>query len=163
MSEINVTGLKELAQFLDELPTKLQNNVMRGALRAGMKPVLVEAKAGAAAATGVLRDGLKIGTTNKAGVVTSYIRARGQHGYIARWIEFGVKPHTITAKEGSMYFGGRYVKSVQHPGFSPRPFMRPALDSQATAAVVAAAEYMKERLATKHGLDTADVLIEGDE
>jgi hypothetical protein len=41
--------------------------------------------------------------------------------------------------------------------------MRPALDAQASAAVVAAAEYMKDRLATKHGLDTSDVVIEGDE
>ena len=41
--------------------------------------------------------------------------------------------------------------------------MRPALDSQATRAVVAAGEYIKRRLATKHGLDTSGVMIEGDE
>jgi hypothetical protein len=41
--------------------------------------------------------------------------------------------------------------------------MRPALDQQAQAAVIATAEYMKNRLATKEGLDTADIVIAGDE
>jgi hypothetical protein len=40
--------------------------------------------------------------------------------------------------------------------------MRPALDGQSSAAVVAAGEYIKKRLATKHGLDTADINIEAE-
>ena len=164
MSEVHVTGLAELARFLDELPAKLQNNVMRGALRAGMQPVQQDAKAGAAVASGLLRDGLKIGTKSRGGVVTASVTAKGRHGYIARWIEYGVRPHVIHARDGgALSFGGGFVQSVQHPGIRPHPFMRPALDGQATAAVVAAAEYMRTRLAKQHGLDTADILIEGDE
>ncbi len=166
MSEINVTGLKELAQFLDELPAKIQKNVMRGSLRAGMKVVQEEAKSTSAFAdkTGQLRAGLKIGTTSRGGIVTASLKAKGKHGYIANIIEYGAKPHAITAKNGgALSFGGGMVKSVNHPGIRPHPFMRPALDGQAESAVVAAAEYMKQRLADKHGLDTADILIEGDE
>ena len=163
MAEIHVTGLSDLARFLDELPIKLQKNVMRGALRAGMKPVLEDAKAGAAYSSGLLRDGLKIGTKSRGGTVTATVTAKGEHGYVARWVEYGTKPHTIAAKDHAMFFGGHFVQSVQHPGTKPHPFMRPALDSQATAAVVAAAEYMKQRLSDKHGLDTSDVMIEGDE
>jgi len=51
---------------------------------------------------------------------------------------------------------------VQHPGSRPKPFMRPALDGRAQDAVVAAAQYMKRRLATKNGLDTSSVEIEAE-
>ena len=165
-NEIHVTGLKELAQFLDELPEKMQKNVMRGSLRAGMKVVQEEAKSTSAFAdkTGQLRAGLKIGTKSRGGTVTASLSAKGAHGYIARFIEYGVKPHVISAKDGgALAFGGGMFQSVKHPGLKPHPFMRPALDSQAQNAVVAAAEYMKDRLATKHGIDTSDILIEGDE
>ena len=37
------------------------------------------------------------------------------------------------------------------------PFMRPALDAQANNGVLAAADYIKKRLATKNGLNTADI------
>lgn len=158
MSEVHVTGLKELAQFLDELPGKLQSNVMRGALRAGMKPVLVEAKAGAAYATGELRDGLKISTASKGGVVTGSIKAKGPHGFLANFIEYGTG-----ANRTRPLLKPRRKWPANRRGQPARPFMRPALDGQAEAAVIAAAEYMKERLATKHGLDTADIAIEGDE
>lgn len=158
MSEVHVTGLKELAQFLDELPRKLQNNVMRGALRAGLKPVLADAKSGAAYATGELRDGLKISTASRGGVVTGSIKAKGEHGFLAQFVEYGTGANrTIPLKRA------RRKWPADRQGQPARPFMRPALDAQASAAVVAAAEYMKDRLATKHGLDTSDVVIEGDE
>jgi hypothetical protein len=49
---------------------------------------------------------------------------------------------------------------VQHPGFQPKPFLRPALDAKAAEATVAAGNYIKYRLATKNGLDTSDVSVE---
>ena len=48
---------------------------------------------------------------------------------------------------------------MNHPGFRPKPFMRPALDSQANNGVLAAADYIKKRLATKNGINTADIDI----
>lgn len=160
MSSVNVTGLSELSTFLDELPGKLQRNVMRGALRAGMKPVQADAKANAAHASGQMRDGLKISTSNKGGLVVASLKATGPHGFLARFVEFGTAAHDISAKNGgALAFGGGAYQRVHHPGQKPRAFMRPALDAQAGNAVVAAAEYMKTRLATKHGLDTADIEI----
>ena len=61
---------------------------------------------------------------------------------------------------GALSFGGGALQHVDHPGARAQPFMRPALDARASDATVAAAQYMKERLATKHGLDTGDVEIE---
>jgi hypothetical protein len=41
--------------------------------------------------------------------------------------------------------------------------MRPAMDTQAQAAVQAMATHMRALLAKKHGLDTAHVKLDGDE
>lgn len=162
MSEVRVKGLSELNQFLQQLPAKVERNVLRGALRAGAKPVRQEAQARAPVDTGTLRAGIVIkGSRGKPGTVAVKVVATGKHAYIAPWLEYGVAAHqVVAAKGGWLFFGGQYAKAVNHPGIAPRPFMRPALDTQAGAAVVAAAEYMKKRLATKHGLDTQDVEIE---
>lgn len=168
MAEVHVTGLKELQGFLGQLPAKLEKNVVRGALRAGAtKELLQEARAillqNGSVRTGTLMVGLKVVTSSKGGVVTSSVKATGKHAFVAHWLEYGVGAHAIAAKGGMLSFLGIFAKSVWHPGFRPKPFMRPALDHSGQAAVVATAEYMRKRLATKHGLDTADIKIAGDE
>ena len=163
--DIRVKGLSELAAFLDALPQKLAKNVLRGSLRAGMVVIQTEAKATAAFSdkTGKLRKGLKVSTRVKGGTVTASLKATGKHGYLAQWVEFGTAAHRINAKKGgALSFGGGAVQHVDHPGQKARPFLRPSLDARASDALVAAAEYMKERLSTQAGLDTSDVLIEGD-
>lgn len=40
-----------------------------------------------------------------------------------------------------------------HPGARPKPFMRPAFDTQHRAAIEAAREYIRARLAIKHGIN----------
>lgn len=162
MSDLtHVKGLDALQKFLDTLPAKMERNVMRGALRAGMKLVQEEAKANVGVISGELRDGLKVSTSAKGGVVMSRLRATGKHGFVARWVEFGTVAHTI--KANALAFRGRFAKSVEHPGAKQKPFMRPALDNKAQEAVIAAGNYIKNRLATKQGLDTADIEIGGEE
>lgn len=165
MADVHVTGLKELNDFLQTLPTRIEKNVLRGSLRAGAKQELlpeVQANLMAAGAvkTGELIAGLKVKTNARGGKVTASVVAGGKHGYLARWIEYGVKPHNIVAKAGGwLAFSGIFAKAIHHPGFAARPFLRPALDRSGGAAVVAAAEYMRHRLESKHGLDTADIEI----
>ena len=181
--EIKVTGLAQLQALLDTLPPKLELNVMRGALRAGAKLIMVQAQAnvpvGAPSSSGAakygdyagaLRDSIHIGTK----ISRPYVMARvivggktktGADVWYANIIEFtGAVPHTISAKgKAALSIGGLLFQSVHHPGMKAHPFLRPALDSQGEPAVIAAAEYMKKRLATKQGLDTADIVVEGDE
>lgn len=179
----NIKGLSDLQKFLDQLPVKLEKNVMRSALRAGMKQVEVQAKANAPVGkpnsvnarlyggyAGALRDSIRLGTSARGGKVTAYVRAGGKNKrsradvFYAHFVEFRTRAHVIAAKgKGWLAFAGLFVKRVDHPGTAPKPFMRPALDSQAVAAVNAAAKYMRDRLASKHGLDTSDVILEGDE
>ncbi|MFA7278913.1 MAG: HK97-gp10 family putative phage morphogenesis protein [Sterolibacterium sp.] len=161
---VHIKGLSELNNFLQELPIKLEKNVLRSSLRAGMKVVLPVAKANIHSISGELAKGLKLSTGSKGGRVTASIKAKGEHGWVARFVEYGTKPHLITAKKGGglQLPDGRVLSSVWHKGARPKPFMRPALDQQASAAVVAAANYMKARLESKHGLDTADITIEAE-
>jgi HK97 gp10 family phage protein len=161
----NVRGLAELQKFLDRLTPKMEKNVMRGALRAGMKVVQPVAQSLVHSVSGQLAAGLKIGTKSRGGTVQSNLKAKGVHGSAAHLVEFGTAAHTITAAPGSalQLHGGQLVQSVEHPGARPKPFMRPALDSQTSTAVNASAHYIRARLAKKHGLDTAHIKLDGDE
>lgn len=165
MTTINVKGLKELQQFLDQLPAKMEANIMRGALRAGAKPIAEEARKNAPTGepsdtakrryrvyAGALRDSIRITSRidhRNSNVVASVkaggkVRRTGADVFYANFLEFGTNPH-----------GGGSL----NPGIAPQPFMRPAIDSQSEAAVTATGEYIKKRLATKHGLNTADIEI----
>lgn len=166
MTDINVKGLSDLQAFMDTLPAKLQNNVLRGALRAGIKPMKLSAIANCPAGepsetnkrkynlySGALRDSIRVsGRIDKrngnviARLVAGGKTKTGADVFYAKWIEFGTKPHII----------GDGV----HPGVMPKPFMRPALDTEANTAVLAVGEYIKKRLATKNGLDTSEINIE---
>ena len=160
MSNVHVKGGAELNKFLQQLPVKIEQSVLRGALRAGANVVMAEAKANVPVESGQLRDGLKVSTSSRRGRVTAKVKATGKHAHIAPWLEYGTAAHKITAKGKGMFFGGLFVKGVQHPGSRPKPFMRPALDGRAQDAVSAAARYMKQRLATKHGLDTSGIEVD---
>lgn len=140
MSEVHVKGLAELQKILDTFPVKVEKNIMRGALRAGAKVVQQEAKLNARVLSGEMQRGIKIGTNVRRGVVIASVKAKGPHGPLAHLHEFGTKRGVLS-----------------------RPFMRPALDSQAQAAVVASGNYIKARLANKFGLDASYIMVEGDE
>lgn len=157
----HVKGLDQIQAFFDTLPAKVERNTARGSLRAAaneVKPAVVE---NIESVSGELAGSLKVSTRARGGQVTATIYTKV---FYARFVEGGTKPHEIRARDGgALAFGGIFHSSVQHPGAKARPFMRPALDSKWQAAVNAAAEYSKRRLATKHGLDTADIVIGGED
>lgn len=160
----HIRGLDKLNKYLQEFPVKFERSCVRGGLRAGAKKELlpeVQANLLSAGAvkTGELIAGLKIKTSSRRGKVTASVVAGGKHGYIMKWIEYGVAPHNIVAKAGGLLsFLGIFAKSVQHPGFKGRGSMRKALDQSGGAAVVAAGEYMRNRL-DRVGVDVADIEI----
>lgn len=157
---VHVRGLADLQKFLDQLPAKMEQNVIRGALRAGAKDaILPAAKAGVHNVSGDLSKSLRVSVRARRGTVTAAVKT---DLFYAKFVEYGTKRHWITSRDGkALSIGGLFfVKAVEHPGARPGAFLRPALDTQATAAVLRAGEYIKQRLATKHGLDTSEVIIE---
>lgn len=162
-TQVQVKGLKELDKFLQQLPAKVEKNILRSALRAGANVVKEEAKARVPVDSGLLRDGLKVSTRSRRGKVTATVKTTGKHGFIAGWLEFGTAAHKIVGKAGGMLsFLGKFAKGVEHPGTRPRPFMRPALDAAAQKAVIAAGEQIRRRL-TKQGINAAGVELEAGE
>lgn len=177
MTDIKIKGAAELQNFLNQLPAKIEANIMRGALRAGAKPIADEARKNAPVGPsnaenerlyggyeGALRDSIRVGAKidPRKGQVIGYARVGGKSKrtkadvFYSHFVEFGTKPHSVLN-------GGK--GDPTHPGTQPKPFMRPALDGQSEAAIQAAGEYIKRRLATKHGIDTSDIDfgIEADE
>lgn len=155
---VHVKGLDELMKVLDTLPEKLERNVMRGALRAGAVVLRDQARNNLVMTdTGQLAKGLKVSTNIKNGVIYAYVKAKGKHGHLANWVEFGVAAHGV--KKGASRKRGTGQDGKLHPGFTKKPFMRPALDSQAAAATIAVGEYIKGRLLTKEGLDVGEIEI----
>lgn len=173
-----VKGLKELAAFMHQLPEKLEKNVMRGALRAGAKVLAEDVVKNVPVDQGELKKSIKVSTRSKRGVVAASVKT---DLFYARFVEYGTGAHWIRVQadakprmslktlnkalaKGSLRIGDHFVgASVAHPGAIAKPFLRPALDSKATDAVIAAGSYIKARLASRHGLDTSGITVEADE
>lgn len=175
----HVKGLAELDKMLKQLPEKIEKNIMRSAMRAGAKVIMLEAKQLAPVAppssknqkqysgyAGALRDSIRVSTPKlseiKRGTVAASVKVGGKqkgktaNAYYARWVEYGTAAHYIKAKKGgSLSFGGIFAKGVLHPGAKPNPFMRPAADNASQAALMAIGQKIKSRL-TKAGIDSAD-------
>lgn len=163
MSNVNVKGFKELQTFLDQLPAKVEANIMRSALRAGAKVIAEEAKANVPVAAGDLRDSVRVSARLRRGVVTATVKAGNKKAWYWRFVEFGTAAHAIKGKNGgALAFGSGLRKSVMHPGARAKPFMRPAMDGKANDALVAIGEQIKKRL-TKQGIDASGVDIEVEE
>jgi len=158
----NVKGFKELQKMLDTLPPRMEANIMRSALRSGAKVIMDEARANVPVADGDLRDSLRVSTRLRKGVVTATVKAGNRKAWYWRFVEFGTAAHTVSGKKGGfLSFGGIFKRSVHHPGAKAKPFMRPALDSKADAALKAVGQQIKRRL-TRQGLNAADIEVEVD-
>lgn len=160
-----IRGLADLYRNLETLPAKIEKNVGRSGIRAGMKVYKEEAAANIArnhsVRTGKMRDKLKVKTAVRDGAVIGRLVSTDFKSY---WVEYGTRAHVIAAPaQRFLRIGGIFVKQVMHPGARPKPFIRPALDTRKTEAVVAFANYIKTRLEKKHGLDSPDIMVEGDE
>lgn len=160
MADLQIKGLTELQKVLDELPAKIEANVLRAGMRVGAKVIEAEAKRlvpvsqpsggnrkGYGAQMGALRDSIRVSMRSRNGQIQARIRAGNKVAWYAHLVEFGTARHTIKPKNRkSLLFAHLARELVDHPGARPKPFMRPAFDAKAQAAIEAMAEYMKQRL-----------------
>lgn len=166
-SFINIKGGEELAKALQQLPVKIEKNILRSALRAGANVIKNEAKSNVPVDDGDLKRSLKVSVDAKRGRVTAKVKAGNKKVFYTHFVEFGTAAHIIkpkgriTAKKGALSFNGVFVNSVNHPGARAKPFMRPALDAKANEAIVATGNKIKQRL-TAVGINTPDFGV-GDE
>jgi HK97 gp10 family phage protein len=164
MVTTSVKGLAKLQAVLNTLPAKLEKNILRSAMRQGANVVMKKARQNItdddSVETGLMRKGIKVRTKSKRGLVIASIRATGKHAYLANWIEYGVQPHSI--KKGAKLASGKGQDGTPHPGFAPKPFLRPALDTEMQTATVAIGNAIKKRLLTKYGINTPMIEVEAE-
>lgn len=151
MAEVRIEGLADLHKLLQELPAKLEANVLRGGMRAGAKVIEQEARrlapVGTGNGSGDLRASVRASVRSRNGKVEATIKAGGKKAWYARLVEFGTAAHLIRPKNRkSLFFAGLAREQVNHPGAKKKPFMRPALDSRAQQAMQTLADYLRNRL-----------------
>ena len=148
-SSVEIRGLAELHKTLQELPAKIERNVLRGGLRAGAKVMESAAKAQVPVKHGDLRSSIRVSmrTSSKTGTVRAQIKAGNKKAWYAHLVEFGTARHWIKPKSRkSLFFAGLAKEVIDHPGARPKPFMRPAFDGKWRAAIDAMADYIRTRL-----------------
>ncbi|EPR09873.1 hypothetical protein M527_07025 [Sphingobium indicum IP26] len=187
MTTINLKGGRELAAFLEAFPARLQKNAIRSALTAAAKPVRDQARLDAPRESGLMAKSIKTGSPRPLddGTVSIKVRLAGSHSYLGYFFEYGVAPHFIRAGDsglssrkltqklnregseehaGAMKIGDKFVTgAVLHPGFAPKPFLRPALDLKADDAINAFADRLRSYLKDKTGFTAPARLDEVDE
>lgn len=163
---IHIKGLSDLGKFMETLAPRLRDNVLRAALRQGAKVVKEAAQANCPVGepsrkgkrvyggyAGALRDSLRYDAKVdlRRGQVVAYVRAGGKargkkaDTFYAAFVEFGTAPH----------MNGSFM----HPGAVAKPFLRPSLDAESERAMMVIANFIKNRLSQKHGLDTKDIFV----
>ena len=156
-----IRGGAELQARLRELPVKIERNVLRAAIRAGAKVFQDEARRRVPVRTGRLRDNIRVSVRLVRGRVLGTVKAGGGKNAVwyAHLVERGTSPHVILPAGGTLAgqalaVAGRILGArVDHPGAAAKPFMRPAFDSRAAAALAAVAERIRVRLARLDSLE----------
>ena len=156
-TEIHIAGLEGLQALLDELPAKIEKNIVRGGLRAAAKVVEAEAKQlcpvgegdlPKGRTSGALRDSIHVSMRSRRGRVQVTIKAGGDKARYAAMVEHGTARHWIKPKNRkSLFLAGLERRAVLHPGATKKPFMRPAIDTKASEAIETFSAYLKNRLA----------------
>lgn len=168
--EIEVKGLAELKKQLDALPVNIERNVMRGALRAGGNVLKKDAQSRVPTRTGALKNSIKVRfawRSQRYGWLRVHVTAGSKEAWYGHLIEYGTAsyysgsgstvggPYEIRPSGAkSLFFAGLFREQITHPGIRPQPFMRPAFDASAQAAIDAFADYVRKRLPkeiAKHG------------
>lgn len=119
---IIITGVKEIDRKLKELEPRIQQKVLRQAMRKGMKLVLAQAQAMVPVLSGLTKANLKLKAMK---------RSRSRQGLNVQVAN--AEGLTKTTTEGEKVFYPAVVEygDSEHPG---HPFMRPAYDQQGPAA-----------------------------
>ncbi len=92
---LDLKGGKELQQLLDQLPAKIEANILRGGLRAGAKVLLNAVKESAPVDEGDLAASARISTSIRRGQVRVFVKVGNEKAWYAHIVEFGAAPHSV--------------------------------------------------------------------
>lgn len=155
---VEIVGLKELEDELDQLSKSAGKGVLRRSLKKAAQPMADKAMAMVPRDKGSLAASITVSTklAKRQGKIhrklfkdtrasvemfvgPSYDLGKGgRHGHL---VEFGTAPHLNKGK-----FAG-----TRHPGTSPQPFMRPAFDEDGDALLDRLGKLLWEEVAKAIG------------
>ena len=153
MTDQSIFGGRELDAFLQQVPAKVEKNIMRSALRAGANEFKKDMQANVPVDEGDLKKSIRTSTRTKKGTVYAFVKVGGRRAPHAHLVEFGTAAHKIRSKKGSaLVVNGNAVSEVDHPGARAQPFARPAFDTAAAPELIAVGAKIRERL-TKENIN----------
>lgn len=141
--EFQVLGLKELDAYLQTLPAKVEAKVLRGAVRAGSNVMAAEARARAPILKEEVDNRVPGALKKSIRIMSTVVRNGTVLGGVAAGGGAKVKRGGIRGMADAFYAKFVEFGTVKMPAI---PFMRPAIDTRAPAAVEAAGVYVRERI-----------------
>jgi HK97 gp10 family phage protein len=138
-----VGGLRELHDFLQQLPVRLEKNILRGMVRAAAKPVADAARAKAP----VLKEDdprrVPGALAKSVRIMSTVVRGAEVKGGVAAGGRVNVKKGRVRGETNAFY-----APFVEYgtKNMAAQPFMRPAADTQFHAAIDVGAAYVRERV-----------------
>lgn len=159
-SSFEVKGLSQVLADLRKLPEKIERNVVRGALRAGVRVFGAELGRRIPIRTGALAKSVKIRASNKKKMQPKVILSVGnQRAWYAHILERGAKAHDIRARAGfALNVGGVPRAWVRHPGIKPRYFLRDTFYAADDKAVEAFKIFLDKRMPRELGKLSRDAV-----
>lgn len=150
MAEYAVSGIREVALALEGLPAKLQRKALASALRAAGRIVRDVARSKVPVKSGALKRSIRVSIVRRgdkliARVIAGRNKKKGDPFY-AWMVEGGTQAHEIRPKgKKSLFLAGLFKEQVRHPGAKKKPYLGPALEAGAQAALDA----MRDTLAAE--------------
>ena len=142
---LKVDGLKHLERKLRRLDDALAGRALEGATRDGAKVFRDDMRRRAPRSDrgsgsrghGHAADYIDVESRQASRNEASFNIGPPRWGWYLVFAEFGARPHTITPDAASVLRmpGNIFAQSVDHPGLTSRPWMRPAFDTRKGDAV----------------------------
>ena len=160
LSTAQVSGLKELADALRDLPDRIARNALRGATAAGAAVIRNEARRRAPVYTGQVSEGHpRPGTLKRSiymtqkrelsSLVQQTFHVSVQRGKARQAVQITRKVKGQRVVVGTENLDAFYWRFVEFGtvNMAARPFMRPAFEAKKYEAVEAIRRYLAERIA----------------
>ncbi len=132
---------EDLLKALKQFPQNIQKNVIKGAVRAGCKPIVQEAKKNVPKETGNLKKSI--------GVVARRSKDKSKIKFAVtprRHKKLPKIPYKELKKKGKL--GGYYAHMIEFgtSTIPAQPFMRPAFENQDNQSIEEVKKYMAKRI-----------------
>jgi HK97 gp10 family phage protein len=154
----SLEGAEDLIAALQAVGLSVKGTTRKG-VRAGLKAMQVNAERRGRARSSRPGKATAIKISSKQrGAVTGALGPSKKKWYL-RFLETGAKPHVIKGRPMLRFLrSGKLItaRRVKHPGFSAKPWLRPAFDESTAAALAAFGAAMRQALETRRAqLDNA--------